>query len=242
MSLRYSASRRNGVVDSRVEGHLGRPAFELLGRQPLEKLDRVMIDLPPQGGVQLAEERDDVRLPDPPEIAGQFTELLDQLTLTDHDLPLWSGSRFQDTIDVSPETHQGEGGGEAFGRARVSHADPSMSQPVEKAKTMPPRSGHVRLIAVTLGPRNRRIGEPAYSVVRCGAVWRTESRRKRSQARSLCVPFRSLQAAHVGQPPLSLRLVRRLDALFSSLCSPGSFAFSCGGSFAFLRSTALGST
>ena len=106
-----------GVVDSRVQCHLGRPPLELLGRQPLEELDRVVVDLPPEGGVQLAEERDDIGLPDPPEIAGQFTKLVDQWTLTDHDLPLRSSSRFQDTIGVSPGTHHGEGGGEAFRRA-----------------------------------------------------------------------------------------------------------------------------
>ena len=72
------------VVDPRVEGHLGGPPLELLGRQPLEELDRIVVDLPPERRVELAEQRDDVRLPGPPEVPGQLTELVDQLRLTNH--------------------------------------------------------------------------------------------------------------------------------------------------------------
>ena len=72
------------VIDSRVERHLGGPPLELLGRQPLEELDRVVIDLAPQRRVQLAKQRDHVRLPGPPEVPGQLTKLIDQLRLTDH--------------------------------------------------------------------------------------------------------------------------------------------------------------
>ena len=45
-----------GVVDPRVERHLRRPPLELVDRQPLEELDRIVVDLPPERGVQLAEQ------------------------------------------------------------------------------------------------------------------------------------------------------------------------------------------
>ena len=70
------------VINSRVECHLGGPPLELLGRQALEELDRIMIDLPPQRRVELAKESDDIRLPGPPEVPAQLSKLIDQLRLT----------------------------------------------------------------------------------------------------------------------------------------------------------------
>src|SRR4029077_7703454 len=82
--------------------HLGRATLELLRGQPLEELDGIVIDLPPEDGVELAEECNDVRLPDPPEIPGQFSELVHELTLTYHALPRLIAIPEIDTLRVRP--------------------------------------------------------------------------------------------------------------------------------------------
>ena len=73
-----------GVVDPRVEGHLGGAALELLGGDLLEELDRVVVGRPPEDRVEFPEEVDDVGLPGPPEVPRQLPELLDQDRLSRH--------------------------------------------------------------------------------------------------------------------------------------------------------------
>ena len=84
MSSQILGQPAERVVDSRVERHLGGSPLELLGRQALEELDRIVVDLAPQRRVQLAKQRDHVGLPGPPEVPGQLTKLIHQLRLTDH--------------------------------------------------------------------------------------------------------------------------------------------------------------
>src|SRR5262249_18851268 len=74
------------IIDSRVERHLRRPALELVSRQQLEKLDRVVVQSPPQQWIELPEQPDHVRLPGPPQIPGQLPQLVRQLCLTNHGL------------------------------------------------------------------------------------------------------------------------------------------------------------
>ena len=68
-----------GIVDPRVERHLGRTPLELLGRDPLEEVDRVVVGHAPERGIELAEQADDLRLPGPPEVPRQLSELINQL-------------------------------------------------------------------------------------------------------------------------------------------------------------------
>src|SRR5208283_4680276 len=91
-----------GVVDSRVKRHVGRPTLKLFRRQPLEILDGIVIDLVPEVGVELSKERDDVGLPDPPQIAGQVSKFVYQLRLTHQVSPPENrGSRKPYTTGVS---------------------------------------------------------------------------------------------------------------------------------------------
>ncbi len=75
------------VVDPRVQGRLLGDGLELLGRDPGEELDRVMVRLVPELDVEQVEEREVVRLPGPPEVARQFPQLLDDFRLLRHRWP-----------------------------------------------------------------------------------------------------------------------------------------------------------
>ena len=60
-----------GLVDARVEHHLGRPLGELLGRHLGEHDDRIVVDLSPLDRIQVAKQVDDFRVPAPPQVRGQ---------------------------------------------------------------------------------------------------------------------------------------------------------------------------
>ena len=60
-----------GLIDARGEDHLGGPLGDLLGRHLGQQHDRIMVDLAPFDGVEIAEQVDDLRVPAPPQIAGQ---------------------------------------------------------------------------------------------------------------------------------------------------------------------------
>ena len=60
-----------GLVDAAVEDHFGRPHFQPLGRELGEQGDRIMVQLPPANGVEVAEEIDHLVVPTPPQISGQ---------------------------------------------------------------------------------------------------------------------------------------------------------------------------
>ena len=65
-----------GLVDARVEHHLGGPLGELLGRHLGQQHDRIVVDLAPLDRIEVAEQVDDLRMPAPPQIAGQRQALV----------------------------------------------------------------------------------------------------------------------------------------------------------------------
>ena len=67
-----------GLVDAAVEDHFGRPHFQPLGRELGQQGDRIMVQLPPANGVEVAEEIDDLVVPAPPQISGQGDALFIQ--------------------------------------------------------------------------------------------------------------------------------------------------------------------
>ena len=67
-----------GLVDARVEDHLGRSFGELLGRHLGQEHNRVMVDLAPFDGVQVAKQVHHLRMPAPPEVRGQRQALVIQ--------------------------------------------------------------------------------------------------------------------------------------------------------------------
>src|ERR1700722_16222579 len=59
------------VVDSAMQNHLGRPALDPAQRHLTEQRDRVLIQLPPAGRIEVAKDADAIVVPAPPEIPRQ---------------------------------------------------------------------------------------------------------------------------------------------------------------------------
>jgi hypothetical protein len=55
-----------GLIDARVEDHLGRPVGQLLGRHFREEHDGIVVYLAPLNRIQIAEQIHDFRVPAPP--------------------------------------------------------------------------------------------------------------------------------------------------------------------------------
>jgi len=73
-----------GVVDPRVQSHLGGAALKRLGGDLLEEGDRVVPGVAPQVRVEVAEQVDDVGLPRPPKVPRQLPQAIHDLSLTRH--------------------------------------------------------------------------------------------------------------------------------------------------------------
>ena len=67
-----------GLVDARVEHHLGRPLGQLLGRHLGQQDDRIVVDLPPLDRIEVAKQVDDFRVPAPPQVLRQCQALVVQ--------------------------------------------------------------------------------------------------------------------------------------------------------------------
>ncbi len=60
-----------GVVDAAVQRELRRPLLELVDRDLLQQRDRIVVERPPQHGIELAEEAGRVGVPAPPQVLRQ---------------------------------------------------------------------------------------------------------------------------------------------------------------------------
>ncbi len=59
------------MVDPAIKDQLGGPHLQPLGRELAEQGDGVVVQLTPTDGVKVPKEVDDLRLPTPPQVAGQ---------------------------------------------------------------------------------------------------------------------------------------------------------------------------
>ena len=66
-----------GVVDAAVDGQLFGPRQQLPLLEMLDESERIVMRAAPARGIEVAIDRDDVRMPDPPQVARQPPQLVD---------------------------------------------------------------------------------------------------------------------------------------------------------------------
>ena len=79
------------LVDPAVEHELCRPGFEPLWRELREQRDRIVVKLPPANWIEFAKQVGHLRVPAPPEVAGQRHAFVVEVLRREFVEPRWSG-------------------------------------------------------------------------------------------------------------------------------------------------------
>ena len=70
-----------GVVDAGMQNRFSASKFQLFLRELIQQKNRVMIQLSPANGIKISENRNNFRLPTPPEITSECIELFAETEL-----------------------------------------------------------------------------------------------------------------------------------------------------------------